>query len=37
MTNDHRIAAELRGLFGVAAGARLTAAAIAQQLQRRTV
>lgn len=37
MTNDHRIAAELRQFFGADAGARLTAAAIAQQLQRRTV
>lgn len=37
MTNDHRIAAELRELFGVEAGARLSAAAVAQHLQRRTV
>lgn len=37
MTNDHRIADELRELFGVDAGVRLSAAAIARALQRRTV
>ncbi|KTE04050.1 hypothetical protein ATE67_20420 [Sphingopyxis sp. H050] len=37
MTNDHRIAAELRQLFGVEAGVRLSAAAIAGALHARTV
>ena len=37
MTNHHRIAAELRELFGVDAGARRSAAAIARTLGERSV
>lgn len=37
MTNDHRIAADLRQLFGADAGARRSAAAIARELQARSV
>lgn len=37
MTNDHRIAAELRQIFGVEAGGRMSAAAVTRQLQRRTI
>lgn len=37
MTNDHRIAAELRRLFGVEAGLRRSAAEIARRLQKRSV
>lgn len=37
MTNDHRIAADLRQLFGVDAGARRSAAAIARTLGERSV
>ena len=37
MTNNHRIAADLRQLFGVDAGSRRSAADIARQLQGRTV
>jgi hypothetical protein len=37
MTNDHRIAADLRQLFGVNAGARRTTAAIARALNQRSV
>ena len=37
MTNDHRIAADLRQLFGADAGARRSAAAIARELQGRSV
>ena len=37
MTNIHRIAADLRQLFGVDAGARRSAAAIARVLNQRSV
>ena len=37
MTKNHRIAAELRQLLGVEAGARRSAAEIARELQGRTV
>lgn len=37
MTNNHRIAADLRQLFGVDAGARRSAAAIARALNQRSV
>lgn len=37
MTNNHRIAADLRQLFGVDAGARRSAAAIARALHQRSV
>ena len=37
MTKDHRIAAELRELFGVKTGLRMSAAAIARNLRRRSV
>lgn len=37
MTNNHRIAADLCQLFGVNAGARRSAAAIARELNQRSV
>lgn len=37
MTNDHRIAADLRQLFGTDAGTRRSAAAIARVLNQRSV